>query len=205
MADKGADRKAGRPPSAFYHKSYYAAYQGNAKQAFAESNPLYHLDGKTPIKTVRLVTNFNKATTHAIRKGQDRDYKFFKYGNNHHVEIIEHVETKKRKGIFVTAMEAARRARGASNTEITDIVQRDHGEEWRFVMSLAVNDMVQTDGTRTIYRVQKLDGSNNRFTLRLHSAATLDDKQTGFDKTPNLFEGKKILIDPLGNLTSCND
>ncbi|MDD5241962.1 MAG: type II CRISPR RNA-guided endonuclease Cas9 [Sulfuricella sp.] len=182
-----------------------AAYQGNAKQAFGESNPLYHLDGETPIKTVRLVTNFNKATTHAIRKGQDRDYKFFKYGNNHHVEIIEHIETKKRKGIFVTAMEAARRARGASNTEITDIVQREHGKEWRFVMSLAVNDMVQTDDTQTIYRVQKLDGSNNRFTLRLHSAATLDDKRTGFDKTPNLFEGKKILIDPLGNLTSCND
>lgn len=183
-----------------------AQFGNNSKTAFGDpNNPLLHADGKTPIRTVRLVTNFNKATTHAIQKGQGRDYKFFKYGNNHHVEIIEHIETGKRKGIFVTAMEAARRARGVADTEKSVIVQRDHGEEWKFVMSLAVNDMVRTEDAQAIYRVQKLDGSNNRFTLRSHNAATLDDKQTGGDKTPNLFKGIKIIIDPLGNLTPCND
>lgn len=183
-----------------------AQFGGNSKAAFGDLNiPLLHADGKTPIRTVRLVTNFNKNTTHAIQNIQGRDYKFFKYGNNHHVEIIEHVETGKRKGIFVTAMEAARRARGVANTEKSDIVQRNHGEEWKFVMSLAVNDMVRTEDTQAIYRVQKLDGSNNRFTLRTHNAATLDDKQTGVDKTPNLFKGTKIIIDALGNLAPCND
>lgn len=183
-----------------------AQFGNNSKLAFGDpNNPLLHADGKTPIRTVRLVTNFNKATTHAIKKGQGRDYKFFKFGNNHHVEIIEHVETGKRKGIFVTAMEAARRARGVANTEKSDIVQRNHGDEWKFVMSLAVNDMVRTEDTQAIYRVQKLDGSNNRFTLRSHNAAMLDDIQTGVDKTPNLFKGTKIIIDPLGNLAPCND
>lgn len=136
-----------------------AQFGNNSKTAFGDpNNPLLHADGKTPIRTVRLVTNFNKATTHAIQKGQGRDYKFFKYGNNHHVEIIEHVETGKRKGVFVTAMEAARRARGVGNTEKSDIVQRNHGEEWKFVMSLAVNDLVsiqETDQER-IMRVQLL-------------------------------------------------
>lgn len=183
-----------------------AQFSGNSKQAFGDpNNPLLHKDGKTHIRAVRLVANFNKSTTHAIQKGQGRDYKFFRYGNNHHVEIIEHVETCKRKGIFVTAMEAARRARGTGGTEKADIVQRDHGKEWRFVMSLAVNDMVRTEDGQAIYRVQKLDGSNNRFTLRLHNAATLNDKGTGVDKTPNLFRGTKLLSDPLGNLTPCND
>lgn len=187
-------------------ESRLAQSDNNSKMAFGDpNNPLFHADGKTPIRTVRLVTNFNKATTHAVQKGQGRDYKFFKYGNNHHVEIIEHVETGKRKGIFVTAMEAARRARGAASSQKSDIVQRDHGEEWKFIMSLAVNDMVRTEDTQAIYRVQKLDSSNNRFTLRSHNAATLDDKQTGVDKTPNLFKGTKIIVDPLGNLAPCND
>lgn len=180
-----------------------AVHQGNTKQAFGDGNPLYHQDGKTPIKTVRLVVNFNKATTHAIQKGQGRDYKFLKYGNNHHVEIIEHFPTGKRKGIFVTAMEAARRARIAK----TGVVQRDHGEEWKFVMSLAVNDLLAIENGQgtDYYRVQLLDGSNEAIVLRRHTAATLDDNATRLKKTPNTLQGTKVVPDPLGNLTPCND
>lgn len=180
-----------------------AAYQGNAKQAFGESNPLYHLDGKTPIKTVRLVTNFKKITTHAIQKGQGRDYKFFKYGNNHHVEIIEHIATGKRKGIFVTAMEAARRARIAK----TDIVQRNHGEEWKFVMSLSINDLVvvEENDAERIMRVQLFDASNGNIIFRDHKSATLDDKLSRYQKAAHLLNGKKVATDPLGTITSCND
>lgn len=180
----------------------------NSKTAFGDpNNPLLHADGKTPIRTVRLVTNFNKATTHAIQKGQGRDYKFFKYGNNHHVEIIEHVETGKRKGVFVTAMEAARRTRGTCNTEKSSIVQRDHGKEWKFVMSLAVNDLVSVEnGERTdFYRVQLLDGSNEAIVLRKHTAAMLDDNTTRLKKTPNSLQATKVSSDPLGNLSPCND
>lgn len=185
-----------------------AQFGNNSKTAFGNpNNPLLHADGKTPIRTVRLVTNFNKATTHAIQKGQGRDYKFFKYGNNHHVEIIEHVETGKRKGIFVTAMEAARRARGAGNTEKSGIVQRDHGEEWKFVMSLAVNDLVSVENEEStdFYRVQLLDGSNEAIVLRKHTAAMLDDNTTRLKKTPNSLQATKISSDPLGNLVPCND
>lgn len=185
-----------------------AQFGNNSKTAFGDpNNPLLHADGKTPIRTVRLVSNFNKATTHATQKGQSRDYKFFKYGNNHHVEIIEHIETGKRKGIFVTAMEAARRARGVANTEKSDIVQRDHGEEWRFVMSLSINDLVsiqEADQVR-IMRVQLFDASNGNIIFRDQKSATLDDKLSRYQTKAHLLECQKIAIDPLGNLTPCND
>lgn len=185
-----------------------AQFGNNSKTAFGDpNNPLLHTDGKTPIRTVRLVTNFNKATTHAIQKGQGRDYKFFKYGNNHHVEIIEHAETGKRKGIFVTAMEAARRARGVADTGKSSIVQRDHGEGWKFIMSLAVNDLVSVEngGITDFYRVQLLDGSNEAIVLRKHTAAMLDDNTTRLKKTPNSLQATKVNSDPLGNLAPCND
>ncbi len=185
-----------------------AQFGNNSKTAFGDpNNPLLHKDGKTPVKTVRLVTNFNKSTTHAIQKGQGRDYKFFKYGNNHHVEIIEHIETGKRKGIFITAMEAARRARGAASTEKSDIVQRNHGEEWRFVMSLSINDLVsiQEANQVRIMRVQLFDASNGNIIFRDQKSATLDDKLSRYQTKAHLLECQKIAADPLGNLTSCND
>lgn len=185
-----------------------AQFGGNSKTAFGDpNNLLLHADGKTPIRTVRLVTNFNKNTTHAIRKGQGLDYKFLKYGNNHHVEIIEHMETRKRKGIFVTAMEAARRARGAGNTEKSDIVQRDHGEDWRFVMSLSINDLVsiQNADQARIMRVQLFDASNGNIIFRDQRSATLDDKLFRYQTKAHLLECQKIAADPLGNLTPCND
>lgn len=185
-----------------------AQFGGDTKKAFGDPNlPLLHLDGKTLIKTVRLVTNFNKSTTHAIRKGQDKNYKFFKYGNNHHVEIIEHNETGKRKGIFVTAMEAARRARGAGDTEKVDVVQRDHGNGWKFIMSLSINDLIsmqENDQTR-IMRVQLFDASNSNIIFRDHRSATLDDKSSRYQTKAHLLECQKIAIDPIGNFTTCND
>ncbi|MCR4297606.1 MAG: type II CRISPR RNA-guided endonuclease Cas9 [Gallionella sp.] len=185
-----------------------AQFGNNSKTAFGDpNNPLLHKDGKTPIRTVRLVTNFNKNTTHAIQNVQGRDYKFFKYGNNHHVEIIEHVETGKRKGIFVTAMEAARRARGVDSTEKTNIVQRDHGEEWRFVMSLSIHDVVsiQEAGQARIMRVQLFDASNGNIIFRDQKSATLDDKLSRYQTKAHLLKCQKIATDPLGNLTPCND
>lgn len=180
-------------------------HQGSIKKAFGdENNPLMHADGKTPIKSVRTVVNLNKDTTHPILDQKGNPYKYFKYGNNHHVEIIENVKTGKRKGVFVTAMEAAKRAR----RDKTTIVTREHGQEWRFIMSLCINDMVEiadNNGDKKYYRVQILDSSNENITFRLHTAATLDDKTTRLFKTPGTLRCKKIAVDPLGNLVPCND
>ena len=165
---------------------------------------MLHVDGKTQINSVRITENLNKNTTHPICDNKGKPYKYFAYGNNHHVEIIENIKTGRREGVFVTAMEAAKRAR----RDRSDIVQKDHGVEWKFLMSLCVNDMVEVEdsnGQKNLYRVQKLDGSNKRFTLRLQTAARLDDDSTELHKTPNNLRCSKIEVDPLGNITQCND
>ncbi|MDE2216277.1 MAG: type II CRISPR RNA-guided endonuclease Cas9 [Planctomycetota bacterium] len=181
-----------------------AQSDGNLKKAFGDvNNPLLHVDGKTPIKTVRLVINLNPSIVYGVKNHDGSAYKFFKYGNNHHVEIIENIKTGNRNGIFVTALEAAKRAR----RDKTTIVQRDHGAEWRFIMSLAINDFVEIEqnGQKIYYRVQILDGSNKRITFRLHLAATLNEKNTQFVGYPNSLRCSKVTIDHLGNIYPCND
>lgn len=182
-----------------------AEYENNLKKAFGDNNnPLLHVDGKTQIKSVRIAVNLNKDTTHPVYDKKDKPYKYFIYGNNHHVEIIENIKTGRRKGFFITTMEAAKRAR----KDKTSIVQQDHGKEWQFLMSLCINDMVEIDDTsreRNFYRVQKLDGSNETITFRLHTAAKLDNTSTMLTKTPNTLRCKKVAVDPLGNVTLCND
>ena len=185
-------------------KARLAEFDGDAKKAFGDENrPLMHLDGRTPIKSVRLSVNLNKKTLHPIKNDSGEVYKYFKYGNNHHVEIIENISTGKRKGVFVTAMEAARRARIAK----TPIVQRDHGTEWRFVMSLHINDMVEVelDGAKRYYRVQLFDASNENIVFRVHLAATLENKETRLNKRPNKLHGKKVFVDVLGGITYCKN
>lgn len=173
-----------------------AQHGGDTRAAF--SYPLYHVDGKTPIRRVRLAVKFNPTTVHKI---PSRGY--LKYGNNHHVEIIENISNGERRGMFVTTMEAAKRAR----IEKTSIVCKSHGPEWNFIMSLGVNDMVEIeqDGKSNYYRLQLLDASNRNIIFRLHTSASIEDKKTRLQKKAHLLSCRKISIDPLGGITTCND
>lgn len=161
------------------------------------------------------------------------------YGNNHHVEIIKNLNSGKYESRFVTTMEAARRARTLdaiilANKKIQKakieailkeakkelekakknkepIVRIDHGKEFEFIMYLCINDMVsiQVERREIVYRVQKLDQSNNRISLILHTAATLNNKDEKVEKTIQIlmdkFEMKKESINALGRrLTNAN-
>lgn len=183
-----------------------AHFGGNLKKALGDANnQLMHTDDKTPIKSVRLAVNLNKNKIRSIKNHEGKTYKFFKYGNNHHVEIIENINTSERRGIFITAIEAAKRAR----MDKTGIVQREHGQEWRFIMSLCINDMVEiveNSGVKKYYRVQKM--SDPSIILRYHVSTSTSDR----DKPPeilrytaNTLKGRKVSIDCLGNGTPCND
>lgn len=180
-------------------------FDDNLTKAFGdEDNPLLHIDGKTPIKSVRLTVNLNKDTTHPIADQKGSAYKYFKYGNNHHVEIIKNTKTGKRKGVFVTAMEAARRARRDKKT----IVNRYHSPEWLFVMSLCINDVVEIEnnGRRQYYRVQKI--SDPTIILRHHVSTSTSDHDKPPEvlrPSPNTLHGRKVSIDCLGSITPCND
>ncbi len=173
------------------------------KQAFA--TPLYHKDGKTPIETVRIEQQVSADSFFVQRDEQGHPLKAFAYGNNHHVEIIENIKTGKREGRFITTLEAARRARVLS----VPIVQKDHGPDYRFVMALHINDMVEVVNEETgaiiIYRVQKMSGADGRLSLRLHTAATLDNSREELRSNPNSLHMKKIDVNPIGQAREADD
>lgn len=181
-------------------------FDGDFKKALSDpGNPLLHVDGKTPIRSVRLHVEFKDASMYPVKK-DGKAYKFFQLGNNHHVEIIENIKTCKRKGVFVTTIEAARRAR----IDRSAIVQRDHGTEWRFIMSLCINDMLEiTDdnGVSEFYRVQKMSGPVNRIDLRRHDVTATSDNEGRLLCSPNTLPKRcrKVIVDCLGNITPCND
>jgi CRISPR-associated endonuclease Csn1 len=185
-----------------------AQFDSDIKKAFGDvNNPLLHVDNKTPIKSVRIMVNLNKNTTHPIYDSKGKAYKYFKYGNNHHVEIIEDIKTGRRIGIFVTAMEAAKRAR----KDKTTIVQRDHGTDRRFIMSLAINDMVEVKDGETIklYRVQKLSsGKQMEITLKHLNDSMPDYNDNTWAMKSATATNKimrKVTVDAVGNIFTCND
>lgn len=185
-------------------EAHIAQHGKDFKTAMAQ--PLYHADGKTEIKSVRVVSNINKDSAHALKR-HGKDYKFFAYGNNHHVEIVEHHETGMRRGRFITAMEAARRAR----IEKTDIIQRDHGPTWKFVASFSINDILKmsANGSETLYRIQAIsEGSQFEITLkRLHDALSEKNENTLRVRSEAALRQivQKLTVDPLGRLAPSND
>ncbi len=182
-----------------------AQFGNKAKDAFAE--PLYHKNNsRVPIHSVRILKDVHPDSYFGLSSTGGKKDKFFLYGSNHHVEIVEDKKTGKWKGIFVTTMEAARRARITKKP----IVQRDHGEDCKFIMSLMINDMVEIeqDGKKLYYRVQLMSGPNNIIVFRLHVASTLDDKKERLMVTPNSLKKygiRKINVDPIGRLEPAND
>lgn len=171
-------------------QAHLEKYGNDPKKAFADNVSVLHKDDKTPIKRVRVLqskTNLKKLEygKFGVKDKSGKVFKWMPYGNMHHVEVLQHQKTGKYKGEFVTMMEAHRRAmtgtcsaqrRGVPQEQI---IKKNHGEGWQFMMALHINDMVsvkETSGESIFYRVQKLDGNGNRFYLREHSAATLKDK-----------------------------
>ncbi len=162
-------------------------HEDDPKKAFADGVTIYHKDGKTPIKRVRILQS--TATEETLRQNKfgvkDKSGKVFKYmtyGNMHHVEILKHQGTGKFKGEFITMMQASHRAKGVQSALNPEgykqpIVRMFHGGEWQFVMVLHINDLVGIDreGVTVLYRVQQLE-SPNRLTLRLNTAATIGNK-----------------------------
>ena len=160
------------------------------KEAFADGITVCHKDGKTPIKRVRIRQSRVPEKKLAQNKFGVKDksgkvFKWMKYGNIHHVEIIRDKETGKIKGAFVTMMEAHRRAmtgtRSAKKRGVVreNIISSDHGKKSELLMALHINDTVRIEnevGEQIFYRVQKLESGANSIMLRLATAATRGKK-----------------------------
>lgn len=204
-----------RPLSAFVKPSAVAAiidpvvrslveqrlmtHQGPGSAFGPQSAPLLHKDGRTVIKTVRVRKIMKPGTYYTQRDPDGRPLKVYAYDSNHHVEILE--RDAKRVGVFVTTMEAARRA-----VHHEAVVQRvgpwvsatqTYDTSWTFVMALHVNDTVRLD--TGLYRVQKLDASNNRLILR-HVNDTRSEHDGAVSKTPDALRDPAVTVDVLGRV-----
>ena len=169
--------------------------------------PLYMRTTKSnkrvPIRKVRVYSVAKKVIPMKDRSGQP--YRYVEPGSNHHIEIFEFANPEKkgqRDSKVVTMFDAVQRSIGGQ-----PVVQKNHGEDTRFICSLAINDLVMMKNKRNemdLYRVQKMD-ANKIVRFRHHAASTLEQKETYIDKTAHLFEGYKVTVDPLGRVWPAND
>ena len=188
-------------------EKHISKYQ-NIKEAFADNVTVYHKDGKTPIKRVRVLQSKIKKEKElgeakfGVKDKQGKIFKWMVYGNTHHVEIIQHKETGQIKGEFVTMMEAHRRAMtGAKSAIKRDVVRekivKNHGEKYELLMVLHTNDtvsVVNEEGERIFYRVQKFGAGANRMMLRLNTAAMINEKHEEISIVINTENFKKHKI-----------
>jgi CRISPR-associated endonuclease Csn1 len=131
-----------------------------------------------------------------------------KRGSNHHIAIFEESDGKggvRWVGEVVSTFEAARRARAKEQ-----IVKKENRNGGRFIMSLAINDMVRVgrgDSTR-YYRVQVIDGRSSQIRLRLMTAARIENDSTRLLKLPNALKELdcvKVNVDYLGRVRELHD
>jgi len=194
-------------------------HNNKPKEAFAEGAKVFHKDGKTLIKRVRVVqsdTTLKKLQTRkfGVKNKEGEVFKWLAYGNLHHIEILKHKESNKYSGKFVTMFEAHRRAmtgtKSAQNRQITHepIISKNHGASYEFSLALHKNDLVsiKKNGERHFYRVRKLGALNQGAQpipiLNLHIDA--QDKMTELSESiSNLmskYEMKLHNINAIGKL-----
>ncbi|MBP9663337.1 MAG: type II CRISPR RNA-guided endonuclease Cas9 [Pyrinomonadaceae bacterium] len=170
-----------------------AHFDGDLKKAFAES--LYHKDGRTPIRNVRLHVTMSPETLVGIKDKAGKEYKYYPLAGNHHVDIYENSEGE-RKAVLVPRFYAAQR-----NWQPNDL-----GSEWNKLFALHANDYVEfrgDDGELRVLRVQKMSGGGQVVIIArpLNDARTeyvsgvVQQLQAHLKKVTH-----KLQVDPLGHL-----
>lgn len=177
-----------------------AMFDGDLKKAFAE--PLFHKDGKTQIRSVRIYVTMSPDTVVGIKEPNGSEYKYYPVAGNHHVDIFENSDATERKAVLVPRFFAAQRGWKPESM----------GEGWNKLFSLCANDIVEfrgDDGELRLYRIQKMSGG----TAVIVIARPLEDarseyisgvvKQLRGASLKNIT--RKLQIDPIGRLTTASD
>jgi CRISPR-associated endonuclease Csn1 len=170
-------------------------FNNDPRAAFADDVTVFHKDGRTPIKRVRVIqstTNRKKleSTKYGVKNKQGKIFKWMPFGNIHHIEVIKSSSSNTNYGVFVTTFEANHRAKGINRPK-QNIIRKDHNGD-KFQFALHINDLVTLtiNGISRIYRVQKLgqldQKSQPRPTLIPHNIAAGNDDQIS-DSIKNLM------------------
>lgn len=172
----------------------------------AWNDPLYLMGSKNPIKKVRITV----PTQDMLQLYEDKKL-FVEYGKNHHMEIFEH-KNGKRIGRTVSMYDAVQRKK--KNKPI--INETPTNENYRFVMSLAINELLLLDVEKDkidwdkplpnqalstqLFRLQKMD-VNGVLTFRHHTVSITNDDTGRIIKNSNTLKGIKVNINSLGFIT----
>jgi CRISPR-associated endonuclease Csn1 len=177
------------------------------------------MDSGVEIKKARVTVSINNPARISHR--------YAVLGNNHHIEVFEDssIQPGKKGRIktrVVSTMEAARRARREKDAQQREIVSRNPGEPYRFLMSLARKDSVvatnPSTGERTLCVVQKFSGSEELSTSELDfvirdvrdSRPAKTGNKSPFRRVTSCQDFKrleigKVQVDPLGRVYPAND
>lgn len=162
-----------------------------------------------PVKKVRML----EESTGML---QIRPNQYTAPGSNHHIEIYELLDengelilnkdgTPKRDSEIITMFEAAIRAKNKQ-----PLINRNHGLNTRFVMSLSINEMLLLDvgaDDLMLHRIQKL--TKKEIIMRPHTYAgqvkDTDKPPVIQRRSPNTLRGQKVAVDRLGRIRWAND
>jgi CRISPR-associated endonuclease Csn1 len=195
--------------------------ESDAAKAFktADTHPtLRTRDGRdVPIHKVRI-----RRSDATQQIGLDAHPRQVKFGNNHHVEIIETTDARGRvkwEGVVVSTYEAMQRLRNG-----TPFIQRDHGPGKRFLFSLAPGEVVElddgTEGDRRFYVVRKVtrrgERSRQRVTVGIvgvndaRMSTARGEQEARELKEPSAevlhtLHCRKVLVTPLGEVRDARD
>ncbi|MCC7306562.1 MAG: type II CRISPR RNA-guided endonuclease Cas9 [Acidobacteria bacterium] len=173
-------------------------FNNDVKKAFVE--PLFHKDGKTPIKNVRVTVSMTPETLVGIKDAGGKEYKYYPLAGNHHVDIFENNDGERRAELVPRFYAAQRNWK-----------PKDLGPEWRRLFSLCANDYVEfrgDDGQLRVYRIQKMSGGGKVVII----GRPLEDARSEY--VPGVVQqlqahlkkiARKLQVDPLGRLSKASD
>ncbi len=173
-------------------------FNNDVKKAFVE--PLFHKDGRTPIRNVRVTVSMTPDTLVGIKDESGKEYKYYPIAGNHHVDIYENNDGERRAEL-VPRFYAARR----------NWKSKDLGPEWRKLFSLCANDYVEfrgDDGKLRVYRIQKMSGGGTVVIIGRPLEDARSEYVSGIVQQLQAHLKKivrKLQVDPLGRLTQASD
>ena len=185
-------------------EAHLLRFNSDPKQAFGGENPVFHKDGKTKIKRVRV----RQSNTTAAKLARDKFgvsdktgkvFKWHSYGNVHRVDVLEDKTHGVLSARFVSVMDAKH--------ETFNFPPQFENANKRLVSSIYKNDAIAlgSDDERKIYRLKLFKQTNSQAALILNAVAGAGDSasvvlMTLNDKNLNHYQLEKLRINILGKI-----
>jgi len=202
-------------------ENHLKRFEYKVREAFSDNQLVFHKDGKTPIKRIRIYQSRAIKTQQKLEKEKfgKRDksgkiFKWYSYGNIHHIEVLRKTDTGKVEGRFVTMMEAHRRAMTGTKSARErgvppePIINKDLDSSHEFLMAIHRKSIVElvVDSQKGFYYVKSLgqisQGKQPRPILMPHIVAVGNNgkESDSIDNLVRKYNMKLCKINAIGKL-----